>query len=63
MCFLKLKQAKEEKKKIIENYTSERAMRKKYYNMVEEMKGAQTFVPVWSELKFLSDPLFFSVLI
>ncbi|XP_037834484.1 kinesin-like protein KIN-14E [Kryptolebias marmoratus] len=34
-----LKQEKEEKKKIIENYTSERAMRKKYYNMVEEMKG------------------------
>ncbi|XP_013867503.1 putative LOC110439812 homolog [Austrofundulus limnaeus] len=34
-----LKQEKDEKKKIIENYTSERAMRKKYYNMVEEMKG------------------------
>lgn len=37
---LKLKQVKEEKKKIIENYTSERTMRKKYYNMVEDMKGA-----------------------
>ncbi|KAG7241496.1 hypothetical protein INR49_025697, partial [Caranx melampygus] len=34
-----LKQIKEEKKKIIENYNSERAMRKKYYNMVEDMKG------------------------
>ncbi|MED6238983.1 hypothetical protein ATANTOWER_000251 [Ataeniobius toweri] len=34
-----LKREKEERKKIIENYTSERAMRKKYYNMVEEMKG------------------------
>uniref|UniRef100_A0A671W4L5 Si:dkey-96l17.6 n=1 Tax=Sparus aurata TaxID=8175 RepID=A0A671W4L5_SPAAU len=34
-----LKQVKEENKKIIENYTSERAMRKKYYNMVEDMKG------------------------
>ncbi|KAM8760480.1 putative LOC110439812 homolog [Acanthopagrus schlegelii] len=34
-----LKQVKEEKKKIIENYTSERTMRKKYYNMVEDMKG------------------------
>ncbi|XP_022608420.1 kinesin-like protein KIN-14E [Seriola dumerili] len=34
-----LKQIKEEKKKIIENYTSERTMRKKYYNMVEDMKG------------------------
>ncbi|XP_041855493.1 kinesin-like protein KIN-14I [Melanotaenia boesemani] len=34
-----LKQEKEEKKKIIENYTSERTMRKKYYNMVEDMKG------------------------
>lgn len=41
MFFLKLKQEKEEKKKIIEHYTSERAMRKKYYNMVEEMKGTQ----------------------
>lgn len=30
---------KEEKKKIIENYSSERTMRKKYYNMVEDMKG------------------------
>ena len=36
---LKLKQVKDEKKKIIENYTSERTMRKKYYNMVEDMKG------------------------
>lgn len=36
---LKLKQIKEEKNKIIENYTSERTMRKKYYNMVEDMKG------------------------
>ncbi|TMS03775.1 Kinesin-like protein KIN-14E [Larimichthys crocea] len=34
-----LKQIKEEKNKIIENYTSERTMRKKYYNMVEDMKG------------------------
>ncbi|KAF3696001.1 Kinesin-like protein KIFC3 [Channa argus] len=34
-----LKQVKEEKKKIIENYTSERTMRKKYYNIVEDMKG------------------------
>ncbi|KAI3371893.1 hypothetical protein L3Q82_006766 [Scortum barcoo] len=34
-----LKEAKEEKKKIIENYTSERTLRKKYYNMVEDMKG------------------------
>ncbi|XP_027889156.1 putative LOC110439812 homolog isoform X1 [Xiphophorus couchianus] len=34
-----LKREKEEKKKVVENYTSERAMRKKYYNMVEEMKG------------------------
>ncbi|XP_044053142.1 kinesin-like protein KIN-14I isoform X2 [Siniperca chuatsi] len=34
-----LKQVKEEKKKTIENYTSERTMRKKYYNMVEDMKG------------------------
>lgn len=36
---LKLKKVKEENKKIIENYTSERTMRKKYYNMVEDMKG------------------------
>lgn len=36
---LKLKEVKDEKKKIIENYTSERTMRKKYYNMVEDMKG------------------------
>ncbi|CAJ1067961.1 kinesin-like protein KIN-14I [Xyrichtys novacula] len=34
-----LKQIKEEKKKIIENYTTERTLRKKYYNMVEDMKG------------------------
>ncbi|TKS79083.1 Kinesin-like protein KIFC3 [Collichthys lucidus] len=34
-----LKQIKEERNKIIENYTSERTMRKKYYNMVEDMKG------------------------
>ncbi|KAM9744607.1 putative LOC110439812 homolog [Menidia menidia] len=34
-----LKQEKEEKKKIVESYTSERTMRKKYYNMVEDMKG------------------------
>ncbi|XP_029295905.1 putative LOC110439812 homolog [Cottoperca gobio] len=34
-----LKQVKDEKKKVIENYTSERTMRKKYYNMVENMKG------------------------
>ncbi|XP_076020795.1 putative LOC110439812 homolog [Genypterus blacodes] len=34
-----LKEMKEEKKKIIENYTAERTMRKKYYNMVEDMKG------------------------
>lgn len=39
--FLKLKQVKDEKKKIIDNYTSERTMRKKYYNMVEDMKGTQ----------------------
>ncbi|XP_056601750.1 blastoderm-specific protein 25D [Triplophysa dalaica] len=34
-----LKQIKEENKKIVENYTAERTMRKKYYNMVEDMKG------------------------
>ncbi|XP_029019397.1 uncharacterized protein si:dkey-96l17.6 [Betta splendens] len=34
-----LKQVKEEKKTVIENYTTERTMRKKYYNMVEDMKG------------------------
>ncbi|XP_034548401.1 kinesin-like protein KIN-14I [Notolabrus celidotus] len=34
-----LKQVKEENKKVIENYTSERTLRKKYYNMVEDMKG------------------------
>lgn len=63
VCFLKLKQEKEEKKKIIENYTSERAMRKKYYNMVEEMKGVQILklffftCPVW--VKLLSNVLAF----
>lgn len=36
---LKLKQEKEEKRKIVENYTLERTLRKKYYNMVEDMKG------------------------
>jgi len=45
LCFyLKLKQEKEEKKKIIESYTSERTMRKKYYNMVEDMKGIRMFL-------------------
>ncbi|KAK7934228.1 hypothetical protein WMY93_005124 [Mugilogobius chulae] len=34
-----MKLAKEEKIKIIENYTSERTLRKKYYNMIEDMKG------------------------
>uniref|UniRef100_A0A3B1K6B9 Kinesin motor domain-containing protein n=1 Tax=Astyanax mexicanus TaxID=7994 RepID=A0A3B1K6B9_ASTMX len=34
-----LKQVREENKKIIENYTAERTLRKKYYNMVEDMKG------------------------
>ncbi|XP_075961098.1 putative LOC110439812 homolog [Anarhichas minor] len=34
-----LKQVKDEKRKMIENYTSERTMRKRYYNMVEDMKG------------------------
>uniref|UniRef100_A0A3P9ICE4 Kinesin-like protein n=1 Tax=Oryzias latipes TaxID=8090 RepID=A0A3P9ICE4_ORYLA len=34
-----LKQEKEEKRKIVENYTLERTLRKKYYNMVEDMKG------------------------
>ncbi|XP_056135934.1 uncharacterized protein si:dkey-96l17.6 [Lampris incognitus] len=34
-----LKHMKEENKKVIENYTSERTMRKKFYNMVEDMKG------------------------
>ncbi|XP_031705228.1 putative LOC110439812 homolog [Anarrhichthys ocellatus] len=34
-----IKQVKDEKRKMIENYTSERTMRKKYYNMVEDMKG------------------------
>ncbi|XP_043096765.1 kinesin-like protein KIN-14I [Puntigrus tetrazona] len=34
-----LKQIKDENKKIIENYTTERTLRKKYYNMVEDMKG------------------------
>lgn len=41
MCivFVKLKLSNEEKKKTIENYTSERTLRKKYYNMVEDLKG------------------------
>eukprot|EP00063_Salmo_salar_P041317 XP_014016152.1 PREDICTED: kinesin-like calmodulin-binding protein [Salmo salar] len=34
-----LKQVREENRKVVENYTSERTMRKKYYNMVEDMKG------------------------
>ncbi|KAG9331506.1 hypothetical protein JZ751_018909, partial [Albula glossodonta] len=34
-----LQQVREENKRIIENYNSERIMRKKYYNMVEDMKG------------------------
>ncbi|XP_051513901.1 uncharacterized protein LOC127417743 [Myxocyprinus asiaticus] len=34
-----LKQLKDENKKIIDNYTAERTMRKKYYNMMEDMKG------------------------
>ncbi|XP_026176871.1 putative LOC110439812 homolog [Mastacembelus armatus] len=34
-----LKQVKEENKNLIENYTTERTMRKKYYNMVEDTKG------------------------
>lgn len=34
-----LKLSNEEKKKTIENYTSERTLRKKYYNMVEDLKG------------------------
>ncbi|XP_048835607.1 uncharacterized protein LOC125710195 isoform X2 [Brienomyrus brachyistius] len=34
-----LKQAREETKRITENYNSERTMRKKYFNMVEDMKG------------------------
>ncbi|KAL1274099.1 hypothetical protein QQF64_026913 [Cirrhinus molitorella] len=34
-----LKQVKDENKKIIENYTAERTLRKKFYNMVEDMKG------------------------
>ncbi|CAL8346995.1 unnamed protein product [Lota lota] len=34
-----LKQVREENRKIIENYTSERTLRKKFYNMVEDMKG------------------------
>ena len=39
VCCRQLKHLREEKKKIVENYTSERTMRKKYYNMVEDMKG------------------------
>ncbi|KAL0979662.1 hypothetical protein UPYG_G00187930 [Umbra pygmaea] len=34
-----MKQLREENRQVIENYTSERIMRKKYYNMVENMKG------------------------
>nr|XP_015222034.1 PREDICTED: kinesin-like calmodulin-binding protein homolog [Lepisosteus oculatus] len=34
-----LKQVKEENKNLIENFNSERVLRKKYYNMVEDMKG------------------------
>ncbi|XP_035291510.1 kinesin-like protein KIN-14Q [Anguilla anguilla] len=34
-----LQQVRDENKRIIENYNSERIMRKKYYNMVEDMKG------------------------
>ncbi|CAL8248699.1 unnamed protein product [Merluccius merluccius] len=34
-----LKQVREENKKIVENYTSERTLRKKFYNMVEDMRG------------------------
>lgn len=37
--FLQLKQVKEENKKMAEHYTAERTLRKKYYNMVEDMKG------------------------
>ncbi|KAG5841233.1 hypothetical protein ANANG_G00197380 [Anguilla anguilla] len=36
---LQLQQVRDENKRIIENYNSERIMRKKYYNMVEDMKG------------------------
>ncbi|KAG7318564.1 hypothetical protein KOW79_018319 [Hemibagrus wyckioides] len=34
-----LKQVKEENKTMTEHYTAERTLRKKYYNMVEDMKG------------------------
>ncbi|KAF7687624.1 hypothetical protein HF521_014852 [Silurus meridionalis] len=34
-----LKQIKEENKKMTEYYTAERTLRKKYYNIVEDMKG------------------------
>ncbi|XP_076854573.1 putative LOC110439812 homolog [Brachyhypopomus gauderio] len=34
-----LKQVKDENKKMVEHYTAERTLRKKYYNMVEDMKG------------------------
>ncbi|GAA6109834.1 kinesin-like protein KIN-14I [Tachysurus ichikawai] len=34
-----LKQVKEENKKMTEHYAAERTLRKKYYNMVEDMKG------------------------
>ncbi|TRY81922.1 hypothetical protein DNTS_013385 [Danionella cerebrum] len=36
---VRLKQIKDDNKKVIENYTTERTLRKKYYNMVEDMKG------------------------
>ncbi|KAJ8262913.1 hypothetical protein COCON_G00153700 [Conger conger] len=36
---LQLQQVREENKRTTENYNSERIMRKKYYNMVEDMKG------------------------
>jgi len=39
-----LKQIKDENKKIIENYSAERTLRKKYYNMVEDMKGMQNLI-------------------
>ncbi|XP_034152417.1 kinesin-like protein KIN-14E [Esox lucius] len=34
-----MKQLREENRQLVENYTSERIMRKKYYNMVNDMKG------------------------
>jgi hypothetical protein len=36
--FLELIQVREENRKVVENYTSELTMRKKYYNMGEDMK-------------------------